>query len=70
MADDKTPSGRSQSAPRLQNIPVRTELVELSERLDGELGDPLLDKLDEHLAKVRPELFVDPNEGVVTKEEV
>ncbi|GMV17976.1 MAG: hypothetical protein AMXMBFR56_62000 [Polyangiaceae bacterium] len=45
------------------------ELVELSERLDGEPGHPLLDKLDEHLAKVRPELFVDPNEGFVTKEE-
>lgn len=46
------------------------ELVELSERLDGELGHPLLDKLDEYLAKVRPELFADPNEGLVTKEEV
>lgn len=45
------------------------ELVELSERLDNELGDPLIYKLDEHLAKVRPELFADSNEGV-TKEEV
>lgn len=44
------------------------ELVELSERLDNELGDPLY-KLDEHLAKVRPELFADPLEGV-TKEEI
>lgn len=43
------------------------ELVELSERLDGEPGHPLLYKLDEYLAKVRPELFADPLEGV-TKE--
>lgn len=43
------------------------ELVELSEFLDGDPRHSLLLKLDEHLAKVRPELFADPNEGV-TKE--
>lgn len=40
------------------------ELVELSQRLDGEPGHPLLDKLDEHLMKVRPEMFVGVSEGV------
>lgn len=43
------------------------ELVELSERLDGEPGHPLLYKLDEYLAKVRPELFA--LEGVTRGEE-
>jgi hypothetical protein len=44
------------------------ELVELSERLDGEPGHPMLDKLDEFLMTVRPELFVNPTEGL-SKEE-
>lgn len=43
--------------------------VELSDRLDGEPGHPMLDKLDEFLITVRPELFSDPDEGLA-KEEV
>ncbi len=45
------------------------ELVELSERLDGDPGHDLLDRLDDFLTTVRPDLFVDPLEGVATKAE-
>jgi hypothetical protein len=38
------------------------ELVELSELLDGDPGNPILEKLDEHLMVVRPDLFVTPAE--------
>jgi hypothetical protein len=43
------------------------ELVELSERLDGEPGHVLLLKLDEHLITVRPDLYANPLEGVATE---
>lgn len=38
------------------------ELVELSEFLDGDPGCQLLEKLDEHLIVVRPDLFTTPDE--------
>lgn len=33
------------------------ELIELSDRLDGDPGYPILEALNEHLSKVRPDLY-------------